>query len=417
MQLLIQRGQRKSPILRRPVFDLWAKFELNPEEEALIHRYHVRNHVLVEGGFLQLRRAMILGIIIAVGIATVAHIFLGSPPITLLIFIGSAYLLYHQLREEIRVSDILDGRHFACRSVVRLMAMEKEVAEMANAFRHLLEAMKNWGGREIIELEPYKQPVLRLIEPPQPDATGGEVRRGLTPVWLSGFGIITGIVGIGGYLYLTRVGITSKVTQEPIFLSSAKSNVSQKIPAIQQTDIWKENLQEADIMQVLSLAEEKLLEVKRRAEKSLPRRQGNRKIARAANDRGLAYLQSGQLVDAAGAFLDGITANPADVEIVNNLAYAYLLNNDPLSAEEYVFIALTMQPNRSAAWGNLGQAYVKKGQMADAVASFTNAYRFSRDLNQTHSYFLALMEKENDVNLKQVLRQATQVGERKFLKR
>jgi hypothetical protein len=92
MQLLIQRGQRKSPILRRPVFDLWAKFELNPEEEALIHRYHVRNHVLVEGGFLQLRRAMILGIIIAVGIATVAHIFLGSPPITLLVFIGSAYL-------------------------------------------------------------------------------------------------------------------------------------------------------------------------------------------------------------------------------------------------------------------------------------------------------------------------------------
>jgi cytochrome c-type biogenesis protein CcmH/NrfG len=93
------------------------------------------------------------------------------------------------------------------------------------------------------------------------------------------------------------------------------------------------------------------------------------------------------------------------------------LNNDPLSAEEYVFIALTMQPNRSAAWGNLGQAYVKKGQMADAVASFTNAYRFSRDLNQTHSYFLALMEKENDVNLKQALRQATQVGERKFLKK
>lgn len=77
--------------------------------------------------------------------------------------------------------------------------------------------------------------------------------------------------------------------------------------------------------------------------------------------------------------------------------------------------ALAMQPGRSAGWGNLGQLYAKKGQIPAAVASFTNAYRFSRDLNQTHSYFLGLLEKENDVNLRQALRQATQVGQRKFL--
>jgi Tfp pilus assembly protein PilF len=108
-------------------------------------------------------------------------------------------------------------------------------------------------------------------------------------------------------------------------------------------------------------------------------------------------------------------ANPADVEIVNNLGYAYLLNNDLVPAEDYMLIALTMQPDRSAAWDNLGHIYAKKGKTADAVASFSNAYRFSGDVNRTHSYFVNLMEKENDVNLKQALRQATQVGERKFL--
>jgi predicted Zn-dependent protease len=101
----------------------------------------------------------------------------------------------------------------------------------------------------------------------------------------------------------------------------------------------------------------------------------------------------------------------------DNLGYAYLLNNDPVSAENYLLIALTQRWDRSAAWGNLGQAYVKKGQMKDAVASFNNAYRFSRDLNQTHSYFLALMEKSDDANLKQALRQSTQVGEKWFMKK
>jgi hypothetical protein len=237
--LLIQRGQRK--IIIFPIFDLWAKFELTLEEEALIDKYRVRKHILVEGKPLQRWKAAIFGIIIAGVIAAIVHNFLGAQLITLLVFVGSAFLLYHQFREEIRVSDILDGRHFACRSVVKLMAQEQEVTEMAHAFRHLLEAMKNWGGREIIELEPYKEPALRLIEPPQPDVTHGEVRKGLTLGWISGFGIITGLVGIGGYLYLTRVGVTSKVMQEPVFtesnLSSTKSNITQKIPTIQQPDI------------------------------------------------------------------------------------------------------------------------------------------------------------------------------------
>src|SRR5207253_6930658 len=125
-------------------------------------------------------------------------------------------------------------------------------------------------------------------------------------------------------------------------LSSAKSNVSQKIPAIQQTDIGQENLQEADIMQLLALSEEKFQFVKQRAEKFSPPKQGNRKIARAANNRGLSYLQGGRIGDAINTFQEAYRANPADIEIVNNLGYAYLLNNDPVSAENYLLTALTM---------------------------------------------------------------------------
>jgi hypothetical protein len=55
MQLLIQRGQRRIIIV--PIFDLWAQFELDLEEQALINKYHVRKHILVEGKPLQRWRA------------------------------------------------------------------------------------------------------------------------------------------------------------------------------------------------------------------------------------------------------------------------------------------------------------------------------------------------------------------------
>src|SRR5918999_1147001 len=253
-----------------------------------------------------------------------------------------------------------------------------------------------------------------MIKPPQVDTTGGQARKGLTPVWIGGVVGITGLIGIGGYLFFARPNTTSKAVQEPVFTGSnlSSAGVSQMTPAIQQPDIWRENLQEADITQILTLSEEKFQFVKHRAEKSLPPKQGNRRAARAANDRGLSYLQGGQIVDAIKVFQEAYRANPADIEIVNNLGYAYFLNNDPVSAENYLLTALAMRWDRSAAWGNLGQTYVKKGQMADAVASFSNAYRFSRDVNQTHTYFLDRMEKENDVNLKQALRSATKVGEK-----
>ena len=417
MQLMIQRGQRI--IIIFPFFNLWAKFELTSEEDALIAKYRVRKFILVQGKPLQRLWAAILGIILAGVIAGIAHYILGAQLITLLVFVGSAILLYHQFREQVRVSDILDGRNFICRTVIKLMLKEQEIAEMANAFRHLLEAMKNWGGREIIELEPYKEPAVRMIEPPQVEATGGEARKGLTPVWIGGVVGITGLIGIGGYLFFAKPNTTSKAVQEPVFTGSnlSSAGVSQMTPAIQQPDIWRENLQEADITQILTLSEQKIQFIKQRAERLRPPKQGNRKTARAANDRGITHLQGGRITDAINAFIEAYRANPADIEIVNNLGYAYLLNNDPSSAENYLLIALTMRWDRSSAWGNLGQAYVKKGQMADAVASFSNAYRFSRDINQTHNYFLGMMQKENDANLKLALRQATQVGEKWFMKK
>jgi len=214
MQLLIQRGQGKTIVLRRPNFRLWAKFELNPEEAALINKYQVHDHILVEGIPGQLRKAMIISGMLGMfawGLIAPKARFEEGIQIAILVFVIGSLVIYDSIREQIRVRDILDGRFFKCKSVVSLMTKEQNIAEMAHAFRHLLEAMKNWGGREIIQLEPYKEPVLRLIEPPQPDVTHGEERKGLTPVWIGGAIGITGLIGVGGYLFFARPNATSNV--------------------------------------------------------------------------------------------------------------------------------------------------------------------------------------------------------------
>jgi hypothetical protein len=160
MQLLIQRGQGKSKLLKLPVFKLWARFEITADEAKLIDKYHVRGYTLVEGDPKEFKRAMLIA-------GVIAFIVFGmtmQPQYFLLTFAVGTFLIYHQIREQVQVGDILDGRFFACRSVVTLMAKEKAVTEMAYAFRHLLEAMKNWGGREIIELELYKAPSVKVVE-------------------------------------------------------------------------------------------------------------------------------------------------------------------------------------------------------------------------------------------------------------
>ena len=51
VQLLIERAQRDSHIglVGRPIFQLWAKFELTEEEQELIDKYKVEDAVLYLG--------------------------------------------------------------------------------------------------------------------------------------------------------------------------------------------------------------------------------------------------------------------------------------------------------------------------------------------------------------------------------
>src|SRR5215212_3881206 len=169
MELLFRRGQ--SPAATGTIkFDLWAKFDVTEEESALINKYSVRNAILSEGNTRRdAFRALRYGVLLTIAVTVVTSALRFNAGLVFLaglisLTVGS-YLIYQQIREQILVSDILEGREFVCRSVVTLIEKEELLKRMALSFRHLLEAMRTWGGTQVIEITPERAPTLKLVEP------------------------------------------------------------------------------------------------------------------------------------------------------------------------------------------------------------------------------------------------------------
>ena len=132
----------------------------------------------------------------------------------------------------------------------------------------------------------------------------------------------------------------------------------------------------------------------------------NQAKARKANRRGQAELRAGRIKAAIKTLEEALGADPGDVEILNNLGYAYFRQGDLDQAEHYMISALTINPARAPIWANLGQIYAKKGDIPNAVASFVNSYRFSKNRLKTQQFFQQLSDKERDPKVTQALQES-----------
>jgi hypothetical protein len=156
MQLLLSRKQ--SPHWTGGMqFSLWARFKLTAEEDALIRKYQVRNAIVSLGNT---RRDIRLAALYALPVPLLVFLifsnvygFGGVWFITLVLYGAAVWAIYNQIREQIKISDIIEGRDFACRSVLLLLEKEEMLLDMAVRFRRFLEYMKTWGGREAVPIE------------------------------------------------------------------------------------------------------------------------------------------------------------------------------------------------------------------------------------------------------------------------
>jgi hypothetical protein len=171
MKLLLLRSQ-KEYTFSRPAFELWAKFELLNEEQAIFDKYKPTNALLAADEPVAKRRKWLLSLFSGVFLAGIIGVGLlfwrGNPFLALLGFLVGCPLLslciFSQIREDIMIYDILTGRQFRCKSVVTLLEKEKAITDIASQFREFLEVMKTWGGTEVVAIELGQEPTRRVLE-------------------------------------------------------------------------------------------------------------------------------------------------------------------------------------------------------------------------------------------------------------
>jgi tetratricopeptide (TPR) repeat protein len=115
---------------------------------------------------------------------------------------------------------------------------------------------------------------------------------------------------------------------------------------------------------------------------------GDRKNARLLNDKGLTQIKSGDLSNAIQLLISAHETDPSDVEIINNLASAYNQNKDWKSAIRYSVEALSIKPDRTYAWDDLGRALVMEyGMDSGALNAFVISYHYSKNQPKKLAYY------------------------------
>ena len=146
---------------------LWVKFSVSPEERRLITQHNLEStYLTIEQSRRDFYRSVIFSFFPA---ALVAGMTMNDIPIgiSMLLFLGiwggATWLLYEQLREAIKVSDVLEGRKFKHRSFVLFVRRQRRMLGYAVAFSHLLKELEDWEGEEVITLGEEHESALRLV--------------------------------------------------------------------------------------------------------------------------------------------------------------------------------------------------------------------------------------------------------------
>lgn len=96
-----------------------------------------------------------------------------------------------------------------------------------------------------------------------------------------------------------------------------------------------------------------------------------RKLARAANDRGMQAFREKDYATARDQFQEALKQQPDFALAANNLGFVFYKLGDDAQAVKYFEATLKMDPSRAVAWVNLGDSLQRQGQAERAKQAFS----------------------------------------------
>lgn len=140
----------------RPKFKLWAKVELEPDEQKVIDHYHFDKYILIDSIQPDLLRftAYVAGATLVVSFMIFWTMAKSDTAAFLAVLAagGAAYFYYDKHRETIFVRDLLHGRYFSCKSIIELARKEAWLETVTAFLRQVMESAKHWDGTETIKV-------------------------------------------------------------------------------------------------------------------------------------------------------------------------------------------------------------------------------------------------------------------------
>jgi len=122
---------------------------------------------------------------------------------------------------------------------------------------------------------------------------------------------------------------------------------------------------------------------------------GDRKTARALNEKGLQFFKEEKYLDAIEIFKQALDTDEADIEIRNNYVFALAKAKKNADAEKEAGVLLTYAPGRTSAWANLAEIYSNKGDTNLASLALIVSFQFSNNKDKTLTF---LKEKSEAVD-------------------
>jgi TonB family protein len=123
---------------------------------------------------------------------------------------------------------------------------------------------------------------------------------------------------------------------------------------------------------------------------------GDRALAKRLNAQAISLLNQDDFQAGIEALVGASKADPADIEVSNNLGYAYQKAGLNTQAFEILNRTLSQSPRRASAWENLARVYAQSGETAASEACARITLRFSKNPTATIAFMKKIVSDDPD---------------------